>query len=150
MLRAFELEKQELDDNDPWSSFLSATAFAIRSTYHTVLDATPGQLVFGRDMVLPIQFKADWAEIIQRKRKQIETDNARENSKRIGHTYKTGDKVLLSKPGIIPKLSTPREGPYKIIRVYTNGTVRIQRGPVASRVNIRRLTPFNERPDSGG
>ena len=150
MLRAFELEKQELDDNDPWSSFLSATAFAIRSTYHTVLDATPGQLVFGRDMVLPIQFKADWAEIIQRKRKQIETDNARENSKRIGHTYKVGDKVLLSKPGIIPKMSTPREGPYRIIRVYTNGTVRIQRGPVASRVNIRRLTPFNERPDSGG
>ena len=67
MLRTFELEEKELDENDPWSTFLSATVFAIKSTYHTVLDATPGQIVFGRDMVLPIRFKADWAAIIKRK-----------------------------------------------------------------------------------
>ena len=150
MLRTFELEKQELDENDPWSTFLSATAFAIRSTYHTVLDATPGQIVFGRDMVLPIRFKADWAAIIKRKQQQIAKDNARENNRRIRHTYKVGDKVLLTKPGILPKMSTPREGPYKIIRVFTNGTVRIQRGVVASRVNIRRLTPYLEQPNPGG
>ena len=33
MLRAFELEEQELNENDPWSSFLGATSFAIRSTF---------------------------------------------------------------------------------------------------------------------
>ena len=150
MLRSFELENQELDENDPWSSFLSSTAWAIRSTYHTILEATPGQLVFGRDMILPIQFKADWADIIQRKQRQIEKDNARENNKRQKYTYKIGDKVLLTKPGILPKLSVPREGPYKILKVHTNGTVRIQRGIVAMRVNIRRLTPYHERTDSGG
>ena len=116
---------------------------------HTVLDATPGQLVFSRDMVLPIQFKADWAAIIQRKRQQIEKDNARENRNRIRHTYKVGDKVLLTKPGIIPKLATPREGPYRIVRVHSNGTVRI-RGAVSSRVNIRRITPYLEHPNPGG
>jgi hypothetical protein len=57
---------------------------------------------------------------------------------------------LLTKPGIIPKLATPREGPYRIVRVYTNGTVRIQRGVVASRVNIRRLTPYLEQTNPGG
>ena len=150
MLRTFELEKQELDENDPWSHFLTATAFAIRSTYHTVLDATPGQLVFGRDMVLPIQFQADWAAIVQRKQQQIAKDNLRENKKRELHVYHTGDKVLITKPGIIPKMSTPREGPYRILRVYTNGTVRVQRGAVAMRINIRRLTPYHDRTDLGG
>ena len=50
----------------------------------------------------------------------------------------------------MPKLSVPREGPYKILKVHTNGTVRIQRGIVAMRVNIRRLTPYLERTDPGG
>jgi hypothetical protein len=103
MLRTFELDKQKINENDPWTSFLSAAAWAIRSTYHTVLDATPGQLVFGRDMILPIQYKADWAGIITRKNQQISRDNARENSKRLEHTYKVGDKVVLTKPGILPK-----------------------------------------------
>jgi hypothetical protein len=46
-LRTFELEKKELNTNDPWGPFLSAAAWAIRSTVHTTLDATPGQLGFG-------------------------------------------------------------------------------------------------------
>ena len=150
MLRTFELEKQDLNEDDPWSSFLTSVAFAIRSTYHTVLEATPGQLVFGRDMVLPIQFKADWAAILQRKKEQTAKDNARENKNRTPHVYHTGDLVILTRPGILPKLSTPREGPYKILRVYTNGTVRIQRGIVSQRVNIRRITPYNFRTDLGG
>jgi hypothetical protein len=45
-LRAFERENKELDTNDPWGPFLSAAAWAIRSSVHTTLDATPGQLVF--------------------------------------------------------------------------------------------------------
>jgi hypothetical protein len=36
-------------------------------------------------------------------------------------------------------------GPYRITHTYTNGTVRIQRGVVNERVNIRRLTPYKER-----
>ena len=51
-LRTFELEEKELDTNDPWGHFLSAAAWAIRSTVHTTLDATPGQLVFGRYIAL--------------------------------------------------------------------------------------------------
>ena len=45
MLRTFQLDKQELRENDPWTPFLNSAAWAIRSTYHTVLNATPGQLV---------------------------------------------------------------------------------------------------------
>ena len=150
MLRTFELDKQELDENDPWSMFLNSAAWALRSTYHTVLDATPGQLVFNRDMILPIEFKTNWANIIQRKQTQVIKDNVHENTKRIPHIYKVGDKVLMTKPGVVSKLKPPRTGPYEIIKVYTNGTVRIQRGAVARRINIRRLTPFYKQSNSGG
>ncbi len=47
MLRTFELEERELDPDNPWSEFLTAVGYAIRSTYHTTLEATPAQLVFG-------------------------------------------------------------------------------------------------------
>jgi len=54
MLRTFELENNYLDETDPWSGIWSATAFAVCSAYHTMLQATPGQLVFGCDMVFNI------------------------------------------------------------------------------------------------
>jgi len=132
---------------DSWGPFLvSAAAWAIRSTVHTTLDATPGQLVFGQDMLLPIQLKTDWARIRQRKQDIINVNNRKENSKRNEHEYRVGKKVLLEKPGLISKLSAPRTGPYRITETYANGTVRIQRGVVIERViTMRRLTPYKER-----
>ena len=141
-LRTFELENRELNETDPWSPFLTAVAYAIRSTYHTTLQATPGQLVFGRDMILPLKFKADWARIRQQRQHAMIKNNDRENKSRIPHEYKVGDKVLLTKPGIIPKLTSPRTGPHEILGVYPNGTVLIQKGIVQERVNIRRITPY--------
>jgi hypothetical protein len=83
--------------------------------------------------------------MLQRKQNLIDINNRKENSKRIEHEYRVGEKVLLEKPGLISKLSAPRTGPYRITHTYTNGTVRIQRGIVNERVNIRRLTPYKER-----
>ena len=57
---------------DPWRGILSATAFAVRSTYHTTLKKTPGQLVFDRDMIFNIQHIANWEYIRQNKQKLIE------------------------------------------------------------------------------
>jgi hypothetical protein len=58
MLRAFELEERELDQDDPWNEFLQACASGIRSTFHTTLQDSPGQFVFGRDMIHDICFQA--------------------------------------------------------------------------------------------
>ena len=143
-LRTFELEEKELDTNDPWGHFLSAAAWAIRRTVHTMLDATPGQLVFGRDMLLPIQIKTDWARIRQCKQDIINGNNRKENVKCIEHEYRVEEKVLLEKPGLISKLYAPRTGPYRITNTYTNGTVRIQCGVVNEHVNLRRLMPCKE------
>jgi hypothetical protein len=59
----------DLDEKDAWGPFLSSDAYAIRSTFHTTQKVTPGQLVFGRDMVLPIKFMADWGAIEQQRQK---------------------------------------------------------------------------------
>ena len=68
----------------------------------------------------------------------------RENKGRKEHTYKVGDKVLLTKPGKNPKMSVPRTGPYIVTKVSTNGTVRIQKGILNQCVNIRCIVPYFE------
>ena len=100
-------------------------------------------------MILPVQFKANWASIALRKQERIDKSNSQENQKRIPHTYKKGDKVLLELPGKVRKMSAPREGPYDVVHVSTNGTVRIKRGAVIQRVNIRRITPYFDHSPSG-
>jgi Zn-dependent metalloprotease len=53
--------------------------------------------VFGRDMVLSIEFMADWGAIEEQRQKEI------------NHDYKVGDKILLKKPGKnLRKLEAPR------------------------------------------
>jgi hypothetical protein len=126
MLRSFELEERELDPDDPWNEFLQACAFGIMSTFHTNLQASPGQLVFGRDMIHDIRFQANWDRIKNNKQKNIANSNNRENLNRITHNCNVGDRILLQKSGIRRKLSAPKEGTYTILEVGTNGTVKIQ------------------------
>ena len=75
-------------------------------------------------------------------------NNRRENASKISHDYKVGDKVLLKKPGKhLRKLEAPITGPHTVTAIYTNGTLRIQKGKVSERVNIRRLFPYFEDAD---
>ena len=49
---------------DPWSQLLcSVLARTICSTCHSASQVTPGQLMFDRDMLLNLQFVADWEEV---------------------------------------------------------------------------------------
>ena len=57
---------------------------------------SPGQLIFGRDMILLIKHRVDWELIRQKKQTQINRDNTRENKQRVDYDYKVGDKVKLS------------------------------------------------------
>jgi hypothetical protein len=121
---------------------------AIRSTYHTTLQATSCQLVFDRDMIHNIAFRANWDQIQKRKQHIINKSNQKENKDKsqIPYEYKVGDQVLLEILGILRKLSTPCTGPYPVTNVYKNGTLRIQKVKnviVSERVNIRGITPFN-------
>ena len=66
----YSIKKYDFDDMDPWSELLGSVAWAICSTHHTTLQATPGQLVFGRDMLLNLKFVADWEAIKLRKQRK--------------------------------------------------------------------------------
>ena len=64
IIRTFDVSN--IVNNDPWTGILAATMFAV-STYHTTLQASPMQLLFGQDAILNIKHVADWEHIRQRK-----------------------------------------------------------------------------------
>ena len=146
IIRTFELESNYLEEDDPWKGILSATAFAVRSTFHTSLQSTPGQLVFGRDMIFNIQHLANWEFIKQRKQKIINLNNKKENAKRVQHVYQVGDKVLLHR-GTENKYESPYHGPFVIMQVNDNGTVCLKVNAVEDTYNIRRIIPYHTSPD---
>ena len=146
IIRTFELESNYLDEDDHWKGILSATAFAVRSTFHTSLQSTPGELVFGRDMIFNIQHTANWEYIKQRKQRIIDLNNKRDNSKRQQHVYRVGDKVLLNR-GTENKYESLYIGPLDIMKVNDNGTVRLKVNAVEDTYNIRRIIPYHTAPD---
>ena len=131
----------------------SAKCYRICSKVNIPYDSkkNPGQLVFGRDMIFNIQHVANWENIGQNKQSLINKNNKAENAKRVAHLYKKGDLVLLWK-GTENKYETPYQGPFDILKVYDNGTVRLKVGAVEDTYNIRHLTPYNtaDALDHGG
>ena len=85
LVRTYNLQETYVDDADPWMGILVAAAFAVRSTYHKTKGKIPGKLVFGRDMILPMNNVADWRYIRQRKQTQIYNYVIREKTTRIDH-----------------------------------------------------------------
>jgi hypothetical protein len=142
LIRSQEIQDDPyVDEDDPWGGILAAAAFALRSTFHTTLQATPGQLVFGRDMILNVQHQIDWTAIKRRKQELIRKNNRIENAKRIPYQYRVGDQVMMEDHRA-NKYETPYKGPYRITKVNTNGTVRLMMGAVTDTVNIRRIHPY--------
>jgi hypothetical protein len=128
---------------DDVNVFLDNVAWAIFSTYHTVLKASPGAAIFGRDMLFDISFIANWNKIGNYRQCQTDLSTARKISKQVNYDYKVGDKVLLTQEGILRKAESPySKEPWTIATVHTNGTIRIQRGTQSERLNIQRVIPF--------
>ena len=76
-----------------------------------------------------------------KKQKLIDKANLRENRKRIDYDYTVGQEVYIKNDGVQRKMDDPKQGPFTITDVFTNGTVRIQRGNVNEQINIRRIEP---------
>ncbi|KAL7425678.1 hypothetical protein ACHAXM_000119, partial [Skeletonema potamos] len=143
MARTAELDMADTVEPSDVADFLTNAAWAIRSTYHTVLKASPGAAIFGRDMLFDIPFLADWNKIGEYRQHQTDQNTERENSSRRDWDYKVGDQVLLRKDGILRKSESRYErDPWTITSIHTNGTIRVQRGTKSERLNIRRVIPF--------
>ena len=59
---------------DPWLAILFAAAFTISSTKNRLKCYSPGQFVFGRDMILLIKHTVDWELICYLKENKINKD----------------------------------------------------------------------------
>ena len=140
-------DSRDLDPTYGWAGVISALQFGVNATIHTTTRATPGQLVFGRDMILNSKFHADWKFIRDQKTRLILQNNKRENESRLPHTYQVGDQVkVLNAKGRKHGTDT-YIGPYPVSDVYDNGTVKLAQhtprgGVVSQRWNIRNIAPY--------
>ena len=92
---------------------------------------------------MPINAETNWDETTIRKQNKIAKSNQRENSKRINYHYNQGDWITIRKPGIIPKLCVPKEGPFKVIKQHKNGMITYEKQPFQNdKVNQRLVDPY--------
>ena len=88
-LQTFYLQNLYLRPEDPFEEFITASAYAICSTFDTTLGATPAELFFGRDMFLTVLFEIDWNEIQECKQNYINHSNRRDDDERKKKKIKT-------------------------------------------------------------
>jgi hypothetical protein len=141
-----EITMAELFNASDFDIFLADATWAIHSTHHTVLKASPGAAIFGQDMLFDIPFIADWKKIGEHRQKLTDLNTAHENEGRIDYDYKVGQKIFVQNEGILCKAqSIWQKDPLTITTVHTNKTVTIQRRNKEERLNIRRVKPFKNR-----
>jgi len=125
---------------------LATAQLALRTVVHSTLGASPGAIVFHRDMLLEIPYVADLLMMRDNRQALIDYSVRRENARRYSYDYQVGEMVM----EILPKDKRPRlgvvsRGPYEVLRVHTNGTITIRRSPgVEERVNIRNFKPCKQ------
>jgi hypothetical protein len=93
-------------------------------------------------MLMDVPLVADLEQLRRRRQHLINTSLMRENKKRIDYNYEVGEKVWI-KVYDPTKMDAKLRGPFKISRVYVNGTVQLQMSDtVFQRFNIRKIVPF--------
>ena len=143
------LRTQEFSRHD-WLEVIDhlsqSVAWAIRATVITVTRFSPGQLAFGHDMIMQTKVIVDWEHLKNKRRKSSRIANERENKIRIAKVYKKGDKVsiVLDRMDRGGKFNSPIEGPYEIVKIYTNETIKIKRKNYFENISITRVKPINE------
>ena len=110
MIRTSEIDMADSVAPRDIDTILTNVSRAIRSTYHTVLKASPGAAIVGRDMLFAVPFIADfWKKIGGYRQHQTDLNNKRENKKRVDYDYKAGDKILIVKDVLSAKQKVQRK-----------------------------------------
>jgi hypothetical protein len=131
--------------NTRWSDELPAIAWSLRTTYHRRLKCSPCQLVFGTNMIysrkrnsIEEQLKITNEAAIAESRKEL----AKNNSKRISHTYQPGQLVFI-KNHEPTKTQSRYSGPYPIIQVFQEKSAcSVHCDSYIETFSFRRLKPY--------
>jgi len=122
---------------------LASTVHGLRCVINHTMKTSPGALVFQRDMLMDVPLVADLEAIRGRRQQQIDDNLRRTNKGRVDYNYQVGDMVKL-KVVDPSKLEGHFKGPFKIIQVFTNGTVKLEIEPDVHKVfNIRKIQPIH-------
>ena len=70
-----DINNKLFDYMDPLGETLEYIAWAIRSSYHRTIMATPGQASFGRDILFNLASVVDWRVATYVKKCQVDIDN---------------------------------------------------------------------------
>ena len=89
--------------------------------------STPGQAVFGRDMLFNPTSVLDWWFVTTAKQRQLDIDNVRGESRRVTHDYVIGNRVYVEMTEIYRKIDYKKQRLYKITVAFANSTVQVQR-----------------------
>ena len=129
MIRTAELNMAISAEPNDIADFLNNAAWAVRSTYHTILKASPGTANFGWNMLFNVSFLADWNKVGDYRQRQTDRNTARETKQRVDWGHAIGDEVLLGNKGTLRKSKQLYEkDPWTVSQLHTNETIRIQRG----------------------
>ena len=85
------------------------------------MQASPGKLVYRRDMLMDVPVIVNLEAIRGRRQQLIDNNLLRINQKRIDHNFSIGD-VVLTRIHNPDKLQDRFDGPFGIAQIYTNGT----------------------------
>jgi hypothetical protein len=127
-----------------WAKQIASVQWAINSSYHTALNMSPGEAVFGRGMLFNMQpqLTEEQQRITEIQQTRRRYDLKRANSSRIEHTYNVNDFVYLKNETRKSKLDPLFIGPYKITKVNSKtNTVILEQGNLSVTVNIRKIKP---------
>lgn len=67
----------------------------MRASHHTMLSASPAQVVFGQDMINGVKHTTDWVSVYSKRERNKQENNDRENRARTRHVHQSEDKVLI-------------------------------------------------------
>ena len=132
----------ENDANQIVDNALATVVHSSRCAVNHTMQTSPGALVFQRDMIMNVPLIANLYSIQQRRQQLIDENLRRTNARRIQHNYSIGDRVMVVEYDPT-KLDAKKRGPFTIVRVFTNGTVRLQiAAHVQETFNIRKIWPY--------
>ena len=135
--------QNEPDTTNMIDNALATVVHASRCAVNHTMQTSPGAMVFNRDMMINVPLIANLLAIGDRRQHLVNENLRRINAKRIDHSYSVGDwvKFVEYNPD---KLDYRTHVPYRIVRVFTNGCVRVQLAPhIQETVNIQKLFPYD-------
>ena len=106
------------------------------------MQTSPGELVFRRDILMDVLLIAD-LDAIRGIRQQLIDDNfIILNKKRADQNYSVNDRVLLRVADPV-KMEDRFTEPYRIERIFLNGTIDIElESFIVRRFSIRKVVPY--------